>query len=52
MRVGFNTEAGESELFYNEIFFFLALLSMNERTFCASLRLDRNPSKVAGLLDR
>lgn len=52
MRVGFYTEAGESELFDNEMFFFLVLLFMNERTFCASARLDRNPSKVAGLLDR
>lgn len=30
MRVDFYTEAGESELFYNEIFFFLVLLFMNE----------------------
>lgn len=48
MRVGFNTEAGESGLFYNEMFFFLVLLFMNERTnLCASSRLDRNPSKLA-----
>lgn len=32
MRVGFYTEAGESELFYNEMFFFLVLLFMSERT--------------------
>lgn len=32
MRVGFYTEAGQSELFDNEMFFLLVLLFMNERT--------------------
>lgn len=32
MRVDFNTEAGEIELFDNEMFFFFVLLFMNERT--------------------
>lgn len=31
MRVGFYTEAGESELFYNEMFF-LSRLALYERT--------------------
>lgn len=32
MRVDFYTEAGEIELFDNEMFFFFVLLFMNERT--------------------
>lgn len=45
MRVGLNTEAGESELFYNEMFFFLVLLFMNERTFVRRHGLTEIPIK-------